>query len=311
MKKIYILAALAVFAFSANAQIDFEDNFDFYNLGDIDAQSPQWRTWGGIPSGGEDAEVVDDEALSGTQSLIIDDSGVSDMVLLTPTQPTAGEYTIQWWSFIPAGRSGYINMQADLTPEGDPWQQALMGGNVYFNCDGASGGVGAVAGVIDCSGFDFSFAYPEDEWFKITCIYDLDNQAWSMNINDTEQFAGAPFAFGTQVFIQLAGINFFSASNNNEMYIDDVVMGPDITLSTDEFSAANFSMFPNPVKDVLNIYSKNNVEAVTVYDMLGKEVISVAPGVLNPTIDTSSLASGAYLVNVRINGASNTIKIVK
>ncbi|QIE60549.1 T9SS type A sorting domain-containing protein [Rasiella rasia] len=311
MKKIYILAAFVAFAFSANAQIDFEDNFDFYNLGDLDAQSPQWRSWSGIPSSGDDAEVVDSQALSGTQSLLIPGNEASDMVLLTPLQPTDGEYTIQFWARIAAGKSAYFNMQADLTPEGTAWNQALMGGNVYFNCDGASGGVGSVAGVIDCSASNFTFAYPEDEWFKVTCVYDLDGEEWAMSINDTEQFSGAPFEFGTQLFVQLAGLNFFSASANNEMFIDDVVMGRDINLNTDEFSTANFSMFPNPVRDVLNIHSKYNVEAITVYDVLGKEVISANPGVANATIDMSKLSSGAYLVNVRINGASKTVKVVK
>ena len=310
MKKIYILAAMVAFAFSATAQIDYETDFEFFAVGDIDAQDPAWRTWSGVPGGAEDGDINETFANSGTKSLNIDGSGVMDMLLISPTNPTSGMYTVQFMAYIPGGASGYLNMQAALTPEGTAWTQALMGGNVYFNCDGASGGSGGVTGVIDCSAFDETFSYPEDEWFKVDMVYDLDAETWAMSINDTEQFTGYPFEFGTQEFMEFAGINFFSASTNNDMYIDDVRMGESI-LATGDFTASNFSLYPNPVQDRLNIQSANAVDAVVVYDVLGKVVLSATPGIASPSIDMSALTSGAYLVNITIDGTSKTVKVVK
>ncbi len=311
MKKIYLLAfALGAFAISANAQVELTDDLESYDLGNISEQADHWRNWSGQDNGPDDAEVVDTYANSGTQSLLISGNELSDIILLTPTAPSSGIYTIEFKAYIPGGKSGYFNMQAALTPEGSPWQQALMGGNVYFNCDGASGGTGTVSGAIDCSTFDYSFTYPQDFWFTVTCIYDLDNQTWGMNIDGAEQFTGAPFAFGAQVFIELAGLDLFSASANNEMYFDDIRMGVG-TLGVNDFSKSNFSVYPNPVKDVLNISSKAAVDAITVYDILGKVVYTANPGIMSPTVNMSNFASGSYLVKVAIGNATKTVQVIK
>lgn len=310
MKKIYILAlALGAFSFSSNAQVELTDDFESYNIGPLAPQASHWRTWGG-DGGADDANVTDDEALSGVQSLLIPGNGLSDMILLTPSQPNSGVYTIKWNALIPAGKSGYFNMQAAKTADGTPWVQALMGGNVYFNCDGASGGVGIVTGVIDCSASDYTFAYPEDQWFEVQCIYDIDTETWGMKINGAEQFTGAPFAFGAQAFIELAGIDFYSASPNDTMYIDDVVCANGL-LSVDDFSASKFSVYPNPVTDILNVKSAASVDNITVYDLLGKVVLQENPGKISPAINMSNLASGAYLVKVTIGNASKTVKVLK
>ena len=311
MKKMYILAlALGAFTFSSSAQVELTDDFDSYTLGDISAQASHWRTWSGDEGGAEDADVTDDYANSDFQSMYIDNSGLMDEILLIPSAPTSGTYTVQWYALIPEGKSGYFNMQATISPAGTPWTQALMGGNVYFNCDAASPGSGGVSGQTDCTAFDEVFAYPEDQWFKVTCIYDIDNQTWSMKIDDVEVFSFYPFAFGTQTFVELAGIDFWSANATNEMYIDDVVIANG-TLATEDFAEEFFKVYPNPVKDVLNITSNANVDSVTVYDLLGKLILTAKPETVSPSIDMSNLTPGAYLVKVTIGNASKTIKIIK
>lgn len=311
MKKIYILAlALGAFSLSVNAQVELTDDFESYNLGDVSSQAAHWRTWSGVQGGAEDADVVDDYALSGEQSLLIGDNVITDMILLTPSAPMNGKYTIQFYAYIPAGRSGYFNMQAALTPNNSEWQQALMGGNVYFNCSGSTPGLGGVTGQTDCSVYDQEFGYPEDQWFKVTNIYDIDAQTWDMQIDGTTFVTAQPFSFGPQVFIELAGLDFYSASNNNEMYIDDITLAEGV-LGSEDFTANKFSVYPNPVKDVLNIKSSSSVDNVTVYDILGKVVLQENPGKISPAINMSSLASGSYLVKVTIGNSSKTVKVLK
>lgn len=311
MKKIYILALLlGAFSFSSNAQQELTDDFESYNLGPISAQATHWRSWSGVNGGSDDANVVDDESLSGLQSVYIPGNELTDLILLVPSAPISGVYTIQFNAYIPSGQSGYFNMQAALTPEGSAWTQALMGGNVYFNCDGNSGGIGGVTGVIDCSAFDQTFTYPEDQWFKVDCVYDIDNQAWDMYIDDVQFIFAQPFAFGTQVFIELAGLDFYSAAAHNSMYIDDVVLYNG-TIGTEDFAANGFSVYPNPVKDMLNIKSSAAVDNVTVYDLLGKVVLQENPGKISPAINMSNLASGSYLVQVKIGNSSKTVKVLK
>lgn len=310
--------ALGAFSFAAQAQVEYSENFDGLGIGPIGPQSADWRTWGANGEGtGEDAQVSEDYSRSGDQSLYIDDSQLMDPIFLVPSAPTSGLYTIQWYGFLPEGKSGYFNMQAKLTAAGQDWAQALMGGNVYFNCfDDASGnggnmgGEGGVTGTIDCSTFEAVFMYPQDEWFKITCLYNLDAQTWSMSINDTVQFSDYPFEFGGQAFTELAGLDFYSASSNNQMYIDDMMAGNGV-LSTENFSPEVFSVYPNPMSNVLNISSKAVVDQVIIYDILGKVVLNENPGVMSPSINTSGLASGNYMVKVKIGNNSKIVKVVK
>lgn len=253
MKKLYLSIFLfGLFIFGASAQVIFTDDFESYDLGPISPQSEHWRVWSANWTAVEDAEVSDDEANSGVQGLYIDNSQVADPIFLVPTAPISGIITVQWYAFIPAGKSGYWNMQGALTPEGLEWNQHLMGGNVYLNCGGNTPGEGGVTGVTDCSRFDAVFNYPEDEWFKVTCIYDLDDETWSLNINDEEQFTQYPFEFNEYLFTELAGIDFYSASNNNHLYLDDFVVAEGI-LSTENFAPEVFSVYPNPATDVLKV----------------------------------------------------------
>ena len=102
----------------------------------------------------------------------------------------------------------------------------------------------------------------------------------------------------------------YSIDANNELYIDDVIFAEG-SLGADDFNAAVFSVYPNPVVNTLNIQTANAVQNVTVYDVLGKVVMNVNPGVVSPSLDMSSLNAGVYLVNVTINGTSKSVKVIK
>lgn len=311
MKKNYLSALIfSALCFTAQAQVEFEDDFESYDIGYLSPQTEHWRTWSGVPGTGEDALVLDEEARSGSQAVYIDDSEEMDPIFLVPNTPNSGIYTVQWYAYIPSGKSGYWNMQGGLTPAGNEWNQHLMGGNVYLNCDGNSPGEGGVTGVTDCSEFGAVFSYPEDEWFKVTCVYDLDMEEWSLSINGVLQFQNYPFEFNQYIFEGLAGIDFYSASNNNHMYIDDILTGAGV-LSTAQFEEDVFAVYPNPVQDILNIDTKDSVEKVTVYNILGKVVLEERPGTISPQINMASLPSGTYMVKVTIDKNSKIVKIVK
>ncbi|MEI7724702.1 MAG: T9SS type A sorting domain-containing protein [Bacteroidota bacterium] len=72
-----------------------------------------------------------------------------------------------------------------------------------------------------------------------------------------------------------------------------------------ENSAASVSVFPNPVKDVLNIQGTVNIEEVTVMNMVGQIVLTQKVDNANATINTSNMKSGVY--NLRIKMADGFI----
>lgn len=302
MKKIYFLTmALCAFAFTANAQFFIEDDAEAYALGDMGTQNPSvWSVWSGTPNAAEDINVVNDQANSGSQSLYVDDSGVTDTILLLGNR-TDGDYTLAFKMYIPAGKGGYFNIQGETEAggAGNGGAGVFNSGNVVFNDAGATPGE-----VVDDANGEI-LSYPEATWFDVSIYADVDNTEYTITIDGS---SASPTVFGDDAV--LGGIDFFSIDTNNQYYIDDVIFAPGV-LGTNDFAADVFSVYPNPVKDVLNINSKVSVDAVTVYDVLGKVVLQAQPDAVSPSIDMSALSSGAYLVNVKIGNASKTIKVIK
>jgi type IX secretion system substrate protein len=83
-------------------------------------------------------------------------------------------------------------------------------------------------------------------------------------------------------------------------------------LSNDEFDVENsFRYYPNPVNNELNLKAQNTIENVSVYNMLGQEVLRVAPNTNSSKIDMAALQTGAYFIRVTINGVTKTKQIIK
>jgi hypothetical protein len=82
-------------------------------------------------------------------------------------------------------------------------------------------------------------------------------------------------------------------------------------LSIKDLSTAEFTYFPNPVNNQLNIKAKTTVDQVEVYNMLGQTVIQIHPNSSQSTVDMSALSPGAYFVKVAIGSTFDTIKVLK
>lgn len=82
-------------------------------------------------------------------------------------------------------------------------------------------------------------------------------------------------------------------------------------LGTDSFDNANFSYYPNPVKDVLNLSYNQEISNVEVFNLLGQRVITSTVNANSTQIDMSALSQGAYIVNVTSNNLVKTIKVIK
>ncbi|WP_298903934.1 GEVED domain-containing protein [uncultured Psychroserpens sp.] len=93
---------------------------------------------------------------------------------------------------------------------------------------------------------------------------------------------------------------------------EDYTITVDASLSTDEFENENaFTYFPNPVKNTLTLNAQNAIDAITVINMLGQEVLTIAPRELRSELDMSQLQTGTYFVKVTINDVTETIRIIK
>jgi len=82
------------------------------------------------------------------------------------------------------------------------------------------------------------------------------------------------------------------------------------TLSSDQFHKPEFSVFPNPVENgVIKIQSNfSGLKTLKVSDLNGRTVLSTQLG--SDVLDVSFMDRGFYFLNIEINGASTTKKIM-
>ena len=97
--------------------------------------------------------------------------------------------------------------------------------------------------------------------------------------------------------------------------VDSAWVGPE-TFSTDELGVENhlldgIKLYPNPVKNVLNFESTNQIDNISVYNLLGERILDVRPKNLNTRISLESLQAGVYLVKAQKGSAMKVFKIVK
>jgi hypothetical protein len=81
-------------------------------------------------------------------------------------------------------------------------------------------------------------------------------------------------------------------------------------LSTSDFESNSFSFYPNPAKDIVNFSSKNNIENITLYNVLSQEVLTKQVNSNEFKLDLSNLPSGTYIAKLN-NNISQTVKLVK
>jgi Secretion system C-terminal sorting domain len=87
----------------------------------------------------------------------------------------------------------------------------------------------------------------------------------------------------------------------------------DVNLSSAEFQTTkSWMVYPNPVKDQLQILSKNKLEKIRVYNNLNQLVLNIQPKTTDYLIDCSSWQSGLYFIEIIDElQKRDTIKIIK
>lgn len=86
----------------------------------------------------------------------------------------------------------------------------------------------------------------------------------------------------------------------------------DANLSTQTYLSNNFIVYPNPTSNVINFNSELIITSISIFDILGKEILYKNGNSNNETIDISNLNSGIYFTKLFFeNGTTATQKIIK
>lgn len=179
MKKIYSLFCLALLGMGLQAQSTFSDDFESYTLGAYVAQaSPNWTTWSGTSGGPEDAQVVNTQASSGTQSIYFNATastgGPQDLVLPFGGQYNTGQFHYEMDMMISTGKGAYFNFQANSTI-GDLWAleaHFIQTGTLILS---------------NTNGTYLTTTYPTGVWFNVAFDINLNTNVWELSIDNVSQ----------------------------------------------------------------------------------------------------------------------------
>ena len=83
------------------------------------------------------------------------------------------------------------------------------------------------------------------------------------------------------------------------------------TLGVSSFETPKVSMYPNPTSGIVNIEAGSVIDSITVYNVLGQEMISQKGNSASETLNISNLQSGIYIVKTTINGKTASSRIIK
>ncbi|AWA30561.1 T9SS C-terminal target domain-containing protein [Flavobacterium magnum] len=212
--------------------------------------------------------------------------------------------------------------------EGDAITPDIVGKELHYrirfeNTGNAPAQNIVVKDVIDTAKFDVTTLIPLDGSHPFTTRITGDQAEFLFeNINlpfdDANNDGYILFKIKTKPTLTLGS----TISNTASIYFDynfPIVTNTAVTtmaipLSTDENeNAFGFALYPNPVKDVLNIASKvtADIDSIVIYNMLGQEVTKAIPAVGDYSIDVSRLPVGEYVLKVISNTGTWSSKFLK
>jgi hypothetical protein len=138
-----------------------------------------------------------------------------------------------------------------------------------------------------------------------TGINIVPNQWNSIEIDLDATFSGLNRSGVFQLTIGSAG--------SKDYYFDNVYFSKtSFTLGNKNFEIAGLNVYPNPARDSWTVKTQNiNMSSIQVFDVLGKNVLSLKPNTSEATINGSSLKAGLYFARINTLNGSSSLKLIK
>lgn len=124
------------------------------------------------------------------------------------------------------------------------------------------------------------------------------------------EYSTASIVGNGSAFSSDAGVTWNSTGGSQEqVYLFEGDCSP--LLGLGENSLEGFSFSPNPTSDIVSLKSVNNIESVSIFNLLGQKVSSSTIGATTSEISLAGLAVGTYIMKVTVNGQIGTYKVIK
>lgn len=127
---------------------------------------------------------------------------------------------------------------------------------------------------------------------------------------DIDLTSGNPLIAGSLTRSDIAQIGI--TSNLSDAWYDNIYLHKNTTLGTEDFELSSFKVYPNPSQGNWMVESNNQeITSIQVFDILGKNVLSLTPNTSEAKIDGSNLKAGLYFAEIRTINGTNSIKLIK
>jgi hypothetical protein len=133
------------------------------------------------------------------------------------------------------------------------------------------------------------------------------------NLNDFGDVdsASSPVDLTQLSLIQFNTLDGGSTLGSKEIFLSNIYFYGG-TLSSKDVLSTKFKTYPNPTQDNWTIETQNvRISSITVYDVLGKSVMSMEPNEERAVIDGSGLKSGLYFAKVETTEGVSSLKLIK
>lgn len=134
-------------------------------------------------------------------------------------------------------------------------------------------------------------------WEELTFDYTSPTLFPPVNNNDTKIVFF--FDFGNQG----------DGGPDSTYYFDDIAFSE--TLSVPVFENSNVILYPNPAQNQLTIEAKTVIEKVTIYSLLGQEVLTKETNIDKVTLQISELQNGVYIVKTTTSEGESILRFIK
>ncbi len=284
--------------------IPLTDDMESYTEGEAIYEGWWIALWGdGL---GSALESTSAQAYSGNLSGLVPGDSTTEAILDLGSKIN-GTWGVEYWAYIPSNKEAFwgVNGCVPICTDGD-WLLYTL-----FNESLNSPGEGVV---VNSSLGEVSFSFPPDQWFKTIINVDLTNgmsqATWQYIIDGVEVIPlGTSLANDIGQFpVSFGGLEFYSTSTINELYIDDFNYIEGVILATNDIENIEFKIYPNPAINSVNISSTESIEKINIYSIHG---ILVKETTNNKTIDVSNLSNGIYFIEVLYEKGKKVQKLIK
>lgn len=295
MKQIYLFIACLLVSTTINAQNDI--NFDASSTA-----GTGWLGYMNVFNKPADGGAYQFGGVWGAADLVAIVNTTANTVTLKPNR--IGD-TAPYWQTTGVLEGNKV-MDASFYIQDD----ALAGTSFTFNAN-------VISNTLNSTGLSVPFVYSAfikvfaADYSSFTAYTDPMSSTGNFTIalDASQSSAGQHIQYGFQVI----GVNINSNASFDAAYdaLGSIVIGANTTLSVNEFAAANFNVFPNPTVDRWTVSSNRNIKSVTIFDVLGKQVLVLKPNSQRIDINAASLKTGMYVAKIESDSGTKTMKLIK